>query len=380
MNLLSEAEQAASDAVAEALWVPGVERVDPPIALPAEIAVELAGESVRTRLCTFAGAEGREMALRPDLTLSIALARAEARPARAAALACRGRAFRLPPVPGAPLEFIQLGLELFGHEPSPVQDAVLLADMVDALAAAGLGEMTIFTGDVALFSACVEGMDLPRTWVETLQRRFRDAMGLDQLLERAGGPETPPPGLGGLLEARAGELTPAALEEALALSGTTGMGARQPEDIIEGLRRRAEERALGPLPEDAARTLKALLAVDGNPADAINQLSRIEGLDSPEARAAIDRLDKRFDALSGRLKSRMGAVRFATPFGRRFNYYSGFVFEVMAPPLSGAEPIASGGRYDNLVGLLRRDLASGEPALGAQARPDRLARALQGAS
>lgn len=377
MNLLSPAEQAACDAVSKALWAPGVERADPPIALPADIAVDLAGESVRARLCTFTGADGREMALRPDLTLPIALARAEMTTAAPALLAYCGRAFRLPPVQGAPLEFVQLGVESFGHAPDPVGDAILLADMVDALQAAGLKDMTIFTGDVALFSECVEGMDLPAPWKDKLQRRFRDASSLSQLLETSRMPDASPSGLGGLLEARSEALTPAALEEALALSDTPTIGARGADDIVEGLRRRAAERALGPLPEEAAATLQALLAVKGDPADAIRQLTSIDGLNAPEARAAIDRLDKRFDALARRLKSRMQSVHFATPFGRRFNYYSGFIFEIIAPPLSAAEPVASGGRYDNLVGLLRRDPGRSEPALGAQVRPDRLARALE---
>jgi len=377
MNLLTPDQQAACDAVSEALWVPGAERVDPPIALPADIAIDLAGESVRSRLCTFTGADGREMALRPDLTLPIALARAEMTTAAPASLAYCGRAFRLPPVPGAPLEFVQLGVERFGHAPSPVEDAFVLADMVEALEAAGLKDMTVFTGDVALFSECVAGMDLPAPWKDKLQRRFRDASRLSHLLESSHASGAAPSGLGGLLEARSEALTPAALEEALALSDTPTMGAREADEIVEGLRRRAAQRALGPLPEAASATLQALLAVKGDPADAISQLVRIDGLTSPEARAAIDRLDKRFDELARRLGSRMQSVHFATPFGRRFNYYSGFVFEIIAPPLSAAEPVASGGRYDNLVGILRRHLARGEAALGAQVRPDRLARALE---
>ena len=49
-------------------------------------------------------------------------------------------------------------------------------------------------------------------------------------------------------------------------------------------------------------------------------------------------------------------VKFSTAFGRGFDYYTGFVFELTDPARTG-DPLAGGGRYD---GLLTR-LGSTEP-------------------
>jgi ATP phosphoribosyltransferase regulatory subunit len=62
-------------------------------------------------------------------------------------------------------------------------------------------------------------------------------------------------------------------------------------------------------------------------------------------------------------------VRFSTAFGRGFDYYTGFMFELTDPKRTG-EPLVAGGRYD---GLLSR-LGSREPiaAVGFAAWIERL--------
>jgi ATP phosphoribosyltransferase regulatory subunit len=63
-------------------------------------------------------------------------------------------------------------------------------------------------------------------------------------------------------------------------------------------------------------------------------------------------------------------VRFSTGFGRGFDYYTGFVFELTDPSRTG-DPLVAGGRYD---GLLTR-LGAAEPiaAVGLAVWIERLA-------
>ncbi len=56
----------------EALASFGADRVDPPISIEAKVPLELSGEAVRIRICTFFDQAGLEWALRPDLTLAVA--------------------------------------------------------------------------------------------------------------------------------------------------------------------------------------------------------------------------------------------------------------------------------------------------------------------
>ena len=57
-------------------------------------------------------------------------------------------------------------------------------------------------------------------------------------------------------------------------------------------------------------------------------------------------------------------------FGRNLEYYTGFVFEVIAAQLGVASPIAGGGRYDEL--LARVGAPIGVPAIGSCIHSERL--------
>ena len=61
----------AAAALARLARVSGV-KAEPKTLLPAEVILELSGEAVRSRLCTFTDASGAEHCLRPDLTTPIA--------------------------------------------------------------------------------------------------------------------------------------------------------------------------------------------------------------------------------------------------------------------------------------------------------------------
>jgi ATP phosphoribosyltransferase regulatory subunit len=69
---------------------------------------------------------------------------------------------------------------------------------------------------------------------------------------------------------------------------------------------------------------------------------------------------------------------FSAEFGRTLEYYTGFVFEVVAPGLGTLSPVAGGGRYDD---LMRQCGAPGDvPAVGAAIHTERLLASITGAT
>ena len=72
----------------------------------------------------------------------------------------------------------------------------------------------------------------------------------------------------------------------------------------------------------------------------------------------------------------MRDVPFSGEFGRNVAYYTGFVFEVVAPALGPASPIAGGGRYDGLL----KAVGAGQdvPAVGGAIHTERLLAAVRG--
>ncbi len=67
----------------------------------------------------------------------------------------------------------------------------------------------------------------------------------------------------------------------------------------------------------------------------------------------------------------MRAIKFSTAFGRGFDYYTGFVFELHEA--RGKAPLVAGGRYDGL--LTRLGARDPIPAVGFAASVDELASA-----
>jgi ATP phosphoribosyltransferase regulatory subunit len=87
---------------------------------------------------------------------------------------------------------------------------------------------------------------------------------------------------------------------------------------------------------------------------------------------AIDPALDLFESRTGFFAARgvdVDGIKFSTAFGRGFDYYTGFVFEVTDERSS--ESLVAGGRYDGL--LSRLGSAAPVPAVGFAAGVDRLA-------
>ncbi|MGB6174075.1 MAG: ATP phosphoribosyltransferase regulatory subunit, partial [Xanthobacteraceae bacterium] len=83
---------------------------------------------------------------------------------------------------------------------------------------------------------------------------------------------------------------------------------------------------------------------------------------------ALDLLETRTGFLAARGVD-VRAIKFATDFGRGFDYYTGFVFELQDE--RSQRPLVAGGRYDSL--LARLGAKAPIPAVGFAASIDDLA-------
>ncbi|MEO0982994.1 MAG: ATP phosphoribosyltransferase regulatory subunit [Pseudomonadota bacterium] len=362
-------QQAVVDVFAEI----GGDLVDPPIMMPASIPLELSGEAVRARLCVTVDGEGREIALRPDLTLAVAreeVARRRARDVGERASRYAARAFRLPAEPGDPLEFTQVGFERFGAAMGAAADAEVFSRVAAAARAGGASTAEAWFGDLAVFPAFVDALDMSDGAAGALKRAFRQAGGVKALLRAEEGAARH--GLAGRLDGASWDEAEAVVRDVMAISGIQPVGARGLDEIVERLLAQAADAGAGRIPAEARRSLDAVLDVEVEIAAAADALSAIAaeaaltGLDD-----VLQALQTRMDAAAAEAGAWLGPARFGTPFGRRFNYYDGFVFELFAPKAPWTKPFGSGGRYDQLLS----DLSEGDvsaTAVGGIVRPDRI--------
>ena len=117
--------------------------------------------------------------------------------------------------------------------------------------------------------------------------------------------------------------------------------------------------------------IERFLAIGGDPDESAAELRALAADASlgNELGPALDLFESRNGFLAAR-DIDLKRIKFSTAFGRGFDYYTGFVFELTDPARTG-DPLVAGGRYD---GLLTR-LGSPEPiaAVGFAVWIERLA-------
>src|SRR3982075_3464979 len=380
--------QATKDLRADAL-VASYERAGyapaaPAILQPAEPFLDLSGEDIRRRMYLTTDPQGRELCLRPDLTIPVSRDYL-ASPAAGApqALCYLGPVFRHRAEGAA--EFLQAGIESFGRPDKAAADAEMLALGLEATAHYGLGAPDIRMGDVALFSALIAALDLAPAWKRRLIKDFNHKTSLVQDLDRlAISASHARPEYQGVLAALAGSDPIAAhalVTDLLSIAGITAVGGRSVGEIAD---RFLEQSALGAqtsLPRETRALIERFLAISGDPDEAAAELRAFasQGFVA-QAKIALDAAIDQFESRTGFLAARgvdVSRIRFSTAFGRGLDYYTGYVFELHDPGARVMGQLVAGGRYDGL--LTRLGSPKSIPAVGFAVWIERLA-ALQGAA
>ena len=122
------------------------------------------------------------------------------------------------------------------------------------------------------------------------------------------------------------------------------------------------------LPRETRALIERFLSVAGDPDDAAGEMRALADDAKISLAAALDTFETRTGFLAARGID-VGGLKFATAFGRGFDYYTGFVFELHGARGNG--PLVAGGRYDGL--LARLGARDPIPAVGFAASIEELA-------
>ena len=372
---------ATSNAAGSAAWADtlllsfaqaGYVRAEPAILQPAEPFLDLSGEDIRKSLYLTTDLSGEELCLRPDLTIPVARDYlASSRAGQPAGFSYLGPVFRYRS--GQASEFLQAGIESFGRQDRAAADAETLALALEATAAFGVRDVEVRTGDVALFNALLDALNLYPVWRRRLVKDFNRKISLEQDLERLAAETTATRSeYEGVLAALAGSDRKAALAfvtDLMSIAGTTNVGGRTTAEIADRFLEQSTLKS-GALPREAITVLKRFLSISGNPDEAVAALRALTAEARLDLNGAIDQLESRVGFMAARgidVKS----TRFSTAFGRGLDYYTGFEFELHHRGNS-TEPLVAGGRYDGLMTQLGS--AAPIPAVGFSVWVDALTR------
>ncbi|WMS44113.1 ATP phosphoribosyltransferase regulatory subunit [Acuticoccus sp. MNP-M23] len=342
------------------------EFVLPGVLQPMDVFVELAGEEFRKRLFTTEGADGEALCLRPDFTIPVCLEHLKAGRKSPSAYNYRGKIFRKRRMIGAP-EFEQAGTEWIGHTDEIETDAAVFALAMDAAGIVGL-KPKIRMGDAYLFGALVDALALPPAWRTRLTAAFGDRDRLTATLARLTRRDVPD-GLAARLAPALARVDPtearAIVDAVIGLPQHATTSGRSADDIAARLLEQAAGNGGHP---QAARIIEEFCEIAVPLVDAVATLRAFAQNAGVDLSAAIDVFAARADALTKGGVS-LEDIGFEAGFGRRLNYYTGFVFDMIDPAEPLAEVIA-GGRYDTLMALL--DPEKSLPAIGFSVWLDRI--------
>jgi len=375
-----QALEAQAQTIMSVFMKAGYEAVAPSLIQPADVFLDVVGESLRARTYVFTDPDGAELCLRPDITVPACRLYLERHPkADAKVRYCyNGPAFRFQPAGAGtahPREFRQAGLEMFGDPAKEKADAEIMALAIAAVKATGLERKRLRIGDVAMFQDLLAALPMPDRWRRRLRHRFwrPDAFRAELTrLSTAPGEQTRrlPVEIQTMLDPANRKATERAIARHLETSGIEPVGVRSLSEIVDRLLEGVEDARSAPLPKETVEIIDSYLKVAA-PARAagarLRDLTNSRGISLDNA---IDVYHRRLEKISA-AGIDLAAVEFAADFGLKIEYYTGFVFEIAAPEQLGPQsPIAGGGRYD---GLLKAVGAPKEvPAVGCAIHTERL--------
>ncbi len=365
----------------------GYEHVAPALIQPADVFLDRIGEAIRNRTYIFADPDGVELCLRPDLTIPSCRLYLERNPAadRDARYAYNGAAFRYSrrkSDPSRPREFRQAGIECFGMADREQAEAEVLGLILEALRVSGLQDFHVRFGDLGLLRALLAALPIPERWRERLLHSFWRPDSFLAVLHQLALPPAPLPDaevahLARRLDPDNREAAEQQVAAHLETSGIPLQGRRTIGEITGRLLAAAADMREQPLSRSLVDLVEAYLAISGPPETALEAIATLAAgakLDLAEPLAAAHRRYALFRAAGIVLD---GAA-FDAGFGRQFEYYTGFVFQIEQPGRGVAGLIAGGGRYDGLLASIGAPRDA--PAIGSAIHTQRLLAAKQEAA
>jgi ATP phosphoribosyltransferase regulatory subunit len=376
-----EALQAQANAITELFKKRGYELVAPAYLQPADLFLDRMGESIRGRTYVFTDLDGAELCLRPDVTLPACRLYLERYPnCDVEARFCyNGPVFRYQPGGDAarPREFRQAGIEFIGGEDRERCEAEVTALIVEAVRSAGLRDFKLRIGDLGLFEALVQALDIPERWRLRLRHFFwrppvfRDL--LNQLASPAG--DSSEAGLLTGLDMEDAASAEAQLAAHLDEAGIPLDGERTLREITARLLDLVADARHPPLPGETVSLIESYLSISGSPLASLERIAELTGTAGLDLDKALQAAHTRFDRFK-EFDLDLSDTGFDTEYGRELEYYTGHVFQIEIPAPGRAGLIAGGGRYDDLLTSL--GACKEIPAVGSAIHTERLLAAVQG--
>jgi len=305
---------------------------EPDILLDSDYIIQRSGENFRKLMLTFEDDTGKNMCLRPDLTVASCIKYLKDNSRKTSRIFYSGQAYRRSNNSKEKIINDQLGIEVLGSKNKYIDDLKVLKTIVTSIEKIKIKNTTIKVGDVSLFQKLIESLKIPERWKMRLKRHFWRPEYFEDLLKRLEtNSDVDPIGI---------DLDKKKFSEMKNLDQNKEIAGRKVSEILSRFDRKIKDPRSFAENKKIVKIIREFLKINCS----IEKLEKILKIFIKKNNLNNNILK---DLLRIKNLSKINSKTiFSTNFGRDIEYYTGIVFEIYN---SSKKEIARGGRYDSLL-------------------------------
>ena len=327
----------------------GFKYIELPSVIEANHIVQRSGENFRKFMFSFTDINGKELCLRPDLTIASCLRYLEERLKGKEKIFYSGQAYRKVQNKKDSIIRNQVGFEIIGSKDEKNDDKEIINTSLESLQSIKYTTGTLTIGNVEIFNLLISKLNIPKRWKLRLIRHFWREKYFNDLLKRLETNSDVDPTIVEIDKKRYFKMLKEDLSKFIA--------GRSINEILKRFDNKIRDPRGASKGKNISQIIKNFLKIKCPINKAAAELNKF--FKKNKINLVVDQ--KYFPTSKNKI-SKLNVV-FSASFGRQLEYYTGMVFKIDIKSKSKNRNIINGGRYDKLIS----DLGSEKqiPAVGA---------------
>ena len=336
-----------SENILKSLKSSGFDYIDLDTVIPTNLILERSGESFRSLIFSFMDQNGKEICLRPDLTIASCIKYLNQKKKKSSKVFYNGQAFRKVQKKNEKIIRDQIGFEIIGSKDEKRDDKQIINTGIKVLNKFRYKSGSITIGNVEIFHLLINKLDIPKRWKLRLQRHFWREAYFNELLRRL---ET-----NSDVDETIVELDKKRYFKLCKQNQNRNIAGRSLREILIRFDNKIKDPRRQVKGQNVVKIIREYLKINckmSNAATTLNAFFKKNKINLT--------VGKNYFPITKDKVSKLN-VHFSSSFGRHLEYYTGMVFKIIINSNSRKIQV-NGGRYDNLIS----DLGSSKkiPAVG----------------
>ena len=336
-----------SENILKSLKSSGFDYIDLDTVIPTNLILERSGETFRSLIFSFMDQNGKEICLRPDLTIASCIKYLNQKKKRSSKVFYNGQAFRKVQKKNEKIIRDQIGFEIIGSKDEKRDDKQIINTGIKVLNKFNYKSGIITIGNVEIFHLLINKLDIPKRWKLRLQRHFWRESYFNELLRRL---ET-----NSDVDETIVELDKKRYLKLCKQNQNRNIAGRSLREILIRFDNKIKDPRRQVKGQNVVKIIREYLKINckmSNAATTLNAFFKKNKINLT--------VGKNYFPITKDKISKLNVI-FSSSFGRHLEYYTGMVFKITINSNSRKIQV-NGGRYDNLIS----DLGSSKkiPAVG----------------